>query len=228
MKILPVILLMVITFVSVSFAEAKEIGSYEGSISYTSGDGSVFVIPLGTGNNESLCGNGIIERNEQCDGDLNGQICSSVVWVGSEGILSCSSACQWDVSNCTSIQQQTTVSNGNSGGSGGGGGSSIVELSVNGNNESNTTPQSAESPINISKEKSNKGDESGLDASGESGDTERNFFSSITGAAIGALGKRGIASISIILVVIGGIWLALRTHRTEATKKKSMRNSSSV
>ena len=51
----------------------------------------------------SFCGNGIVEKNEQCDqSNLNGGTCQSVGFAG--GSLSCGANCQFDTSRCTSYQ----------------------------------------------------------------------------------------------------------------------------
>lgn len=66
----------------------------------------------------SICGNGILDSGEQCDGaDLGGQTCQSRGYSG--GTLACGIGCVFNVSNCVS---------GNSGGVGGGGGASVSYL----------------------------------------------------------------------------------------------------
>lgn len=56
-----------------------------------------------------VCGNGVVETGEQCDGsNLGGQTCQSRGYVG--GNLSCTAACEFNTSQCTT------------GGGGGGGG----------------------------------------------------------------------------------------------------------
>src|SRR3990167_11447455 len=65
----------------------------------------------------TVCGDDTVETPEQCDGSsLNGTSCTSQGFTG--GSLSCSSACEFDTSSCTS------GSSGNS--SSGGGGSHII------------------------------------------------------------------------------------------------------
>jgi len=62
----------------------------------------------------SVCGNNIVEADEQCDGsDLNNHSCSDLGYDG--GTLSCNASCTFNTSACTS------------GGGGGGGGGSIVQ-----------------------------------------------------------------------------------------------------
>jgi hypothetical protein len=64
----------------------------------------------------SVCGNGIKEGGEQCDGsDLAGASCISQGYTG--GTLSCNSSCTFNTSQCISAS-----SGGSSGGGGGGGG----------------------------------------------------------------------------------------------------------
>src|SRR3990167_3408720 len=59
----------------------------------------------------TVCGDGIVETPEQCDGSsLNGASCTTQGFTG--GSLSCSSACEFNTSSCTSAP---------SGGGGGGG-----------------------------------------------------------------------------------------------------------
>ncbi len=49
----------------------------------------------------SICGNGIIEGGEDCEGEnLNGQTCESIGY--GPGTLSCDIACSFDTSNCIS------------------------------------------------------------------------------------------------------------------------------
>ena len=65
----------------------------------------------------SLCGNGVIDQGEQCDGsNLAGQTCSSRGYTG--GTLSCNSTCTINTSQCTSASPPS----GGGGGGGGGGG----------------------------------------------------------------------------------------------------------
>lgn len=61
---------------------------------------------------DPVCGNGVLESGEQCDGsNLNGKSCSTQGFSG--GTLSCNSNCTFNTSACTS---------GSGGGGGGGGG----------------------------------------------------------------------------------------------------------
>jgi hypothetical protein len=63
----------------------------------------------------SLCGNGVIDPGEQCDGsNLAGRTCSSSGYAG--GTLGCSASCILDASRCTPVQTPPA-------GGGGGGGS---------------------------------------------------------------------------------------------------------
>ena len=64
----------------------------------------------------TVCGNGVIESGEQCDGsDLAGQTCVSRGYVG--GTLSCKADCTFNTSDCAS-------------GGGGGGGTYVPETKV--------------------------------------------------------------------------------------------------
>jgi hypothetical protein len=68
----------------------------------------------------SVCGNGIIEPGEACDGtNFGGMSCGSLGFSG--GTLSCSSSCQFVTSSCTS-NGGTDGGNGGTGGTGGTGG----------------------------------------------------------------------------------------------------------
>ncbi|MSR85550.1 hypothetical protein EXS71_03925 [Candidatus Uhrbacteria bacterium] len=68
----------------------------------------------------SVCGNNLIETDEQCDrNDLRSQTCQTVGFVS--GALQCSPGCTFDASACVSV---------NGGGGGGGGGGSIIPLPV--------------------------------------------------------------------------------------------------
>jgi len=64
----------------------------------------------------TVCGDGVVETPEECDGSsLNGASCTTQGFTG--GSLSCSSACEFNTSSCTSAP-----SGGGGGGDGGGGG----------------------------------------------------------------------------------------------------------
>lgn len=64
----------------------------------------------------TVCGDGVVDTAEQCDGsNLNGASCSSRGFAG--GTLSCSAACEFEVSACTA---------GSSGGSSGSGGGGVI------------------------------------------------------------------------------------------------------
>lgn len=66
----------------------------------------------------SVCGNGIVEFNEQCDGtDFGGATCESLGFSG--GTLGCTPSCTYDTSNCTI-----------GGGGGGGGGGTITSQTI--------------------------------------------------------------------------------------------------
>src|SRR3989344_3839986 len=68
----------------------------------------------------TVCGDGAVETPEQCDGsNLGGASCTSQGFAG--GSLSCSSACEFNTSSCTSGSS--------GGGSGGGGGGGIIPVS---------------------------------------------------------------------------------------------------
>ena len=68
----------------------------------------------------SVCGNGIKEGSEQCDGsDLAGQSCTTEGYTG--GTLSCSASCTFNTSACTTAAPAPA-----SGGGGGGGGGYIA------------------------------------------------------------------------------------------------------
>ena len=70
----------------------------------------------------SLCGNGVVDPGEQCDGsDLDGQTCSSQGFAGG-GTLSCNNDCTFNISQCRASSGNTNGSP--SGNSGSGGGSS--------------------------------------------------------------------------------------------------------
>jgi len=63
---------------------------------------SVWPVPV-----PPICGNGIIEDNEQCDGtNLNGKSCSSYATVSpfKSGSLTCRSDCAYDVSQCDAYE----------------------------------------------------------------------------------------------------------------------------
>lgn len=54
-----------------------------------------------TGAPTGLCGNGVVDPGEDCDGtDLNSETCSSIGYHGA-GNLGCTPQCTWDVSGCT-------------------------------------------------------------------------------------------------------------------------------
>lgn len=70
-----------------------------------------------------LCGDGIVDTNEQCDGAaLNGASCTTQGFTG--GTLSCDPACDFDTSACTNTpvdDGDDDEGGGNTGGGGGGG-----------------------------------------------------------------------------------------------------------
>ncbi|MDD9942273.1 MAG: hypothetical protein OXU20_14600 [Myxococcales bacterium] len=70
---------------------------------------------------EPVCGNGVVEGDEECDGDLGAQTCASVT-VGAlpYGVLGCDAECKLDVSECATTDD--TSGNGGTGGGGTGGG----------------------------------------------------------------------------------------------------------
>ncbi|MBL8014487.1 MAG: hypothetical protein JNN05_11630 [Candidatus Omnitrophica bacterium] len=62
--------------------------------------GSVPSTPASGGTATPVCGNSVIETNEECDGAaLNGKTCASQGFTG--GILSCTSACKLNTASCT-------------------------------------------------------------------------------------------------------------------------------
>lgn len=70
-----------------------------------------------------LCGDGVVDTSEQCDGsNLGGASCTSRGFTG--GTLSCDPSCEFDTSACTSAPPPppSAPSSNNSGGGGGGGG----------------------------------------------------------------------------------------------------------
>jgi len=66
----------------------------------------------GGGGGGPVCGNGVVETGEQCDGgNLNGQTCVGLGFTG--GTLACSGSCTFDTSGCTTggCTTQTLYSN---------------------------------------------------------------------------------------------------------------------
>jgi len=56
----------------------------------------------------AVCGNGVRESGETCDGaDLGGSTCVSLGFTG--GLLRCSASCGWDTSGCTHNAPPSTV-----------------------------------------------------------------------------------------------------------------------
>ena len=61
-------------------------------------------LAAGTADARRHCGNGVIEKGEQCDqNNLNGQSCESVGFA--DGTLSCGANCQFDTSQCITALQ---------------------------------------------------------------------------------------------------------------------------
>ncbi|MBQ1265465.1 MAG: hypothetical protein IIY06_01675 [Proteobacteria bacterium] len=55
---------------------------------------------------KAVCGNGIVEKGESCDGtNFNAQTCESIVGKGSSGALQCDSSCQIVASLCSAASQ---------------------------------------------------------------------------------------------------------------------------
>ena len=78
----------------------------------------------------TVCGDSIVESPEQCDGSsLNGASCTTQGFSG--GSLSCSSACEFNTSQCTSGSSGNSGGGGSGGGGGGGGGGIVSALSTN-------------------------------------------------------------------------------------------------
>jgi hypothetical protein len=106
----------------------QQIGEYSGTLL---GNCEGNICTIGSPN----CGDGTVNQGvEQCDGsDLNGETCSSLV-SGSSGILSCSSQCTFDTSQCAigNPGNPGGDSGGSSGGGGGSGSGNIVSLSNRG------------------------------------------------------------------------------------------------
>src|SRR3989338_3750174 len=76
----------------------------------------------------TVCGDSIVESPEECDSSsLNGASCTTQGFTG--GTLSCSSACEFNTSQCTS--GSSGGSSGGSGGGGGGGGGIVSTPSTN-------------------------------------------------------------------------------------------------
>jgi hypothetical protein len=64
------------------------------------------LVDFGTGGGP-VCGNGIVETGESCDGtNLSGQTCVGLGFAG--GTLACSGSCSFDTSGCTTGQTTTT------------------------------------------------------------------------------------------------------------------------
>lgn len=80
---------------------------YPGSLTETQRENLGFaLVDFGT-TTPPVCGNGIVETGESCDGsNLNGQTCVSLGFAG--GTLACSGTCSFDTSGCTSGQTTTT------------------------------------------------------------------------------------------------------------------------
>lgn len=70
----------------------------------------------------SVCGNGVVESGEQCDGaDLGGKTCSNYVGFNG-GTLGCLPSCQANTSQCTYTAPSLPPASSSGGGGGGGGG----------------------------------------------------------------------------------------------------------
>jgi len=77
--------------------------SHKGSLSGGAQDFGLIV----TGNLDPVCGNGVAEAGEQCDGsDLGGESCVSQGFDG--GALSCTNSCTFDTSACVTCQGGST------------------------------------------------------------------------------------------------------------------------
>ncbi len=211
-------------FMSVSLAFAmEEVGSaFEGSLLVDTGSGGIRP-DNGTGN-QAFCGNGIVEQGEQCDGDLQGQSCNSIVGNGSIGVLSCTAQCTWDTSLCSqpSVPNETTDlgnTGGTNGGGGGGGGggssggsSSGVRLTFFNNQTGN-----ASIPIgNTNGQVLENGEEQQLSSTNST--ESQGGGSGITGAVIGALRRGGFIPLAIFIIIVAAAFAALQ-FRKGAEKK---------
>src|SRR3989344_6781100 len=87
--------------------------------------GQVFAANINATVKIGLCGDGVVDSSEECDGaNLNGASCSSRGFTS--GTLSCSSSCEFNTSSCTTVAPSVTPT---PSGGGGGGGGGIVALS---------------------------------------------------------------------------------------------------
>lgn len=90
------------------------------SVAFADTGGVTLTVTVST---SAVCGNGIAETGEQCDGsNLAGATCVSRGYTG--GSLSCNTNCTFNTSSCTSAAPSS------GGGGGGGGGGSIITSSV--------------------------------------------------------------------------------------------------
>lgn len=96
----------------------SSLNTASGTVTFTTSNFSFFslIAPV-----KNICGNGILESGEQCDGaQLGGQTCQSKNYTG--GTLSCAAGCVFNVSACVNNSTPPPVTGSGGGGGGGGGG----------------------------------------------------------------------------------------------------------
>lgn len=198
------IVFSVLVICSFYLAFADEVGEYHGTFSVNTGDTNIVITP-----NQPVCGNGIIEQGEQCDGSaMLVNSCSAALGSNYTGSLSCTNSCRFDFSACSLINNSNPTpsvsSGGNSGGSGGSGGSSASVVS-------NVTKQTLSQTNSVCSDTNgcNKTNETATDSSSNSSSLES---AGITGASTGVFGSAsfGIAVVAIILAGIGLFVLIIR------------------
>lgn len=215
--------LLGILLLAMSLTLAQEaVGSYEGRLQVGVQNG---VISISDPNSGNLCGNRIINSQEQCDGiNLAGNTCASIL-PGTVGTLSCSRTCTWNTSLCTSsgilqgsgggggsTRDKNTTTSGSSGGSAP---STCVEnwecsewsiCDSEGMQTRTCTDSKACGTTTIKPEISKKCE----------GEENKPFFSMITGAVVGALAGAGAWKTWIIIfLILVGLYLIV-TQRKKA------------
>ena len=162
----------------------------------------------------SLCGNGLVNLGEECDGtNLAGRTSCGTGWTGT---ISCSSTCVIDYSNCTKTQDTST----NTGSSGGNGGSSHPSGGSGGGSSRSviTTATTSNTTTNVNSTENNSAGNETSTNNETPVKTGRGFF---TGAAVG-VGDFVVSywwAILVVLLVVAYFFVRSRL------KKRSKSNS---
>jgi len=167
----------------------------------------------------ALCGNGMQEPGEQCDGsDLGTGTCENILGLpGATGTLSCTDICTFDYSNCAAPYCGDGTCNNDETCSSCPQDCGDCPSNDNGGDDSSNNGGSPIQQDSITNDSDNQNDILSIESLNEA-DKERETGAGITGAIIGFAGSgTGTVLIFVLLVILLGIGVVL-------LKKKSPKN----